>query len=134
MKTDTYLNWARNKFLDQAKTILKSPNGIKGLARSVEEKFKSDFIKEQFKGLWKDLKTIVSLLKDTASRKYTPKSKKDLLLIVVGLLYFLSPIDVIPDILVGGFLDDAAVLAWILSKTKAEIDNYKATKSDSPAP
>lgn len=132
MKIDQYLNWAKAKFSGQAKTILKSSNGMKGLARSVEEKFKSDFIKDQFKGLWSDLKTIVSLLKDTAARKYSPRSKKDLLLIVVGLLYFLNPMDIIPDILVGGFIDDAAVLGWVLSKVKSEIDNYKSTKSDSP--
>ncbi len=135
MKIDQYLNWAKSKFTNQAKTILKSSHGMKGLARSVEEKFKSDFIKDQFTGLWADLKTVVSLLKDTAARKYSPRSKKDLMLIVVGLLYFLNPMDIIPDILVGGFIDDAAVLGWILSKVKDEIEHYKqstATKSDSP--
>ncbi len=136
MKIDNYLNWAKNKFSDQAKTILKSSSAINGLAASVEEKLSVDFIKEQFKNLWADLKITVSLLKDTAKGSYKPLSKKNLLLIVVALLYFLNPMDVIPDLLIGGFIDDAALLTWVLSKVKDEIENYQnfktAKESDLP--
>ena len=136
MKIDNYLNWAKNKFSAQAKTILKSSSAINALARSVEEKLSIDFIKEQFKNLWADLKITVSLLKDTAKGSYKPLSKKNLLLIVMALLYFLNPMDVIPDLLIGGFIDDAALLTWVLSKVKDEIENYQnfkaAKESDLP--
>ncbi|MAF77337.1 MAG: hypothetical protein CME60_04190 [Halobacteriovoraceae bacterium] len=132
MKIEQYLNWAKSKFNDQAKTILQSSSAIKSLAKSVEEKLSSSFIKEQFKNLWNDLKIVIALLKDTATRKYSPRSKKDVTLIIVGLLYFINPMDIIPDLLVGGFIDDAAVLSWILNKTKEEIDHYKSTRNNSP--
>ena len=124
MKIDYYLNWAKNKFSSQATAILKSSEALAGLAKSAEEKLSSSFIKDQFKNLWEDLKSVLSMLKDTAVGKYKPNSKKDLLLIVIGLLYFINPMDVIPDIIVGGFIDDAAVLSWILTKVKGEIEHY----------
>jgi uncharacterized membrane protein YkvA (DUF1232 family) len=126
---DSYLNWAKAKFYEQAKNILKSSEGLNGLANSVDEKLKSQFIKDQFKGIWEDLKIIIPLLKDTATGIYHPHSKKNLVLIVIGLLYFLNPMDVIPDLIVGGLIDDAAVLTWIFTKVKDEIHNYRATKN-----
>ena len=76
MNKDRYLSWARLKFLGQAKEILKSNNGMSGLAHSVEEKLSVDYFKSQFKSMWEDLKTLTVMLKDTAARKYSPKSKK----------------------------------------------------------
>ncbi len=128
MKIDQYLNWAKNKFSSQATTILKSSESLAALARASEEKLSSSFIKDQFKNLWEDLKTVLAMLKDTAKGSYKPQSKKDLLLIVIGLLYFINPMDVIPDLIVGGFIDDAAVLTWILTKVKDEIENYNHCK------
>ena len=47
----------------------------------------------------------------------------------MALLYFLNPMDVIPDLLIGGFIDDAALLTWVLSKVKDEIENYQSFKA-----
>ncbi|MNH38167.1 hypothetical protein D3C79_991600 [compost metagenome] len=54
--------------------------------------------------------------------------------IVAGLLYFVSPIDAIPDWLLGvGFLDDIAVLGWVLKTVADELGRFKAWR-DSQAP
>lgn len=48
-----------------------------------------------------------------------------MMLVVAALLYFVSPIDAVPDFLVGiGLLDDAAVLAFLYKTIKEEIDHY----------
>ena len=45
---------------------------------------------------------------------------------VAALLYFLSPLDMIPDWLPGvGLLDDLAVLAWVVRHWQAELDAFK---------
>jgi len=42
-------------------------------------------------------------------------------------LYFVSPIDAIPDWLLGvGFLDDVAVLAWVLKTVSDELAAFSA--------
>lgn len=47
----------------------------------------------------------------------------------IALIYVLSPLDAIPDILPGvGFLDDAAVLATCLKLIESELKRYKEWK------
>ncbi len=47
--------------------------------------------------------------------EYRAISPKALISVVAGLMYFLSPIDAIPDFIpVFGMLDDIAVLAWVM--------------------
>lgn len=131
MEPRNSLKWARAKFLSKAASILKDPKKVLGLVSDVEGKINTNYFKEQFKTFWQDLKLLLSLLKDTAKGSYKPQSKKSIILMVLGLLYFLSPLDLIPDLLVGGFIDDAALLAWIIAKVKTEIDSYKAFKEPS---
>ena len=46
--------------------------------------------------------------------------------IIAGLAYFISPIDAIPDAIpVIGYLDDAAVVAWILHQLSDEVARYR---------
>ena len=46
-------------------------------------------------------------------------------LIIFALAYFISPIDAIPDpIPVVGYLDDAAVIAWVVAQLGVAISPY----------
>jgi len=46
---------------------------------------------------------------------------------VAGLMYFLSPIDAIPDFIpVFGMLDDIAVLAWVMKTLDGELSAFRA--------
>jgi uncharacterized membrane protein YkvA (DUF1232 family) len=121
------LAWARGKLGTTAKTILRDPKKLESFASSIQKKLNSEYFKKTFKTFWSDLVLLSKMLKDTATGKYKPQSKKNMFLIVLGFLYFVSPLDLIPDLLVGGFLDDAAVLAWIVAKVDTEIQNYKAS-------
>lgn len=58
--------------------------------------------------------------------EYRAISPKALVTIVAGLLYFVSPLDAIPDWLLGvGFLDDIAVLGWVLKTVADELARFK---------
>ncbi|ANY85888.1 MULTISPECIES: YkvA family protein [Pseudomonas] len=66
--------------------------------------------------------------------EYRAISSKALITVVAGLLYFVSPLDAIPDWLVGvGFLDDIAVLGWVLKTVADELNRFKAWR-DSQTP
>lgn len=59
--------------------------------------------------------------------EYRAISPKALVTIVAGLLYFVSPLDAIPDWLLGvGLLDDIAVLGWVLKTVSDELDAFRA--------
>ena len=73
-----------------------------------------------------DVRLYFRMLSDVFSRRYTRVPKGTVAAIVGTLLYVLSPVDLIPDVLpVVGYLDDAAVLALCLKFAKHDVEEYK---------
>ena len=59
--------------------------------------------------------------------EYRAISPRALVTTVAGLLYFVSPLDAIPDWLLGvGLLDDIAVLGWVLKTVSDELEAFRA--------
>ncbi len=80
--------------------------------------------------IWDDLTTLTRLLRAWVSGKY-PLPKHLLGGTVVALLYFLNPLDVIPDFLMGiGYLDDVVVIRFALQSAKKELDKYRQFVED----
>lgn len=80
-----------------------------------------------------DLKTMFELLRAVARGSYRLR-KETLVLIAGAVLYFVIPIDVVPDFIpVAGFLDDAAVIAWVIKTCKTEIDLFRALTTNGGA-
>lgn len=81
------------------------------------------------KNLWSDIKLTLELSKDWIKGEYKDITKGSIMLIIGGLLYLVSPIDLVPDFLLGGFLDDAAILAYVFKKIAEELVVYKEWKT-----
>jgi uncharacterized membrane protein YkvA (DUF1232 family) len=78
-------------------------------------------------GVFGDLQLIVRLIRAWLKGEYRDLSNKSLVILVGALLYFLMPLDAIPDFIPGvGYLDDAAVVAMALGAAKTEIDKFRA--------
>lgn len=66
--------------------------------------------------------------------EYRAINPQALLAIVAGLVYFVAPFDALPDWLpVLGFVDDLAVLTWIMQRWHDELASYRAWR-DAQAP
>ena len=75
----------------------------------------------------RDARALVRMVGAAASGRYRRLPKRSLVAVVAGLVYFLDPLDAIPDFLpVIGFLDDAAVLAWVVSRVRRDLDEFLA--------
>ena len=72
-----------------------------------------------------DITLLCNYVKDIALGRYKGYKTWNLMVIVAALLYIISPVDVIPDFLVGGFIDDLGIIAWALGKMSSELDTYK---------
>ena len=47
------------------------------------------------------------------------------MMVIGGLIYFLSPFDILADPILGlGFIDDTVLMLFIISKVKGELDKY----------
>jgi uncharacterized membrane protein YkvA (DUF1232 family) len=65
-----------------------------------------------------DIQAVASLVMDYSKKRYRAVSKATIITIIAGLLYLVNPMDFIPDFIVGGFIDDAAVIGYMLTKIK----------------
>jgi len=76
--------------------------------------------------LVEDLKLYVSLIKDYRSGAYKKFPFLSAAGIVFTLVYIISPIDLIPDYIIGlGQIDDAAVVAFCLYLLRRDLRKYK---------
>ena len=77
--------------------------------------------------VWESLQVLFRLIGAAVTGKYSGIPAPTLLGGTAVLLYFLSPIDAIPDFIpVIGLLDDAALLAWFMTSVKDEMDRFEA--------
>jgi uncharacterized membrane protein YkvA (DUF1232 family) len=74
----------------------------------------------------RDVQTLLRLLRAYGEGRYRQVSGKNLALAGLGLLYLVSPLDVVPDFLPGGFADDAAVIGFIVRKIRTELVAFEA--------
>jgi uncharacterized membrane protein YkvA (DUF1232 family) len=86
------------------------------------------------KGLREDLGLLQALCVAWWKGEYRSVSRPALVAAVAGLLYFLSPLDAIPDWLPGlGFIDDLAVLGWVMRQWSGELQAFRAWRDNQSA-
>ena len=116
---------ARNR----AAEIVESSDKLRAMVAEAREKADTaGGATSPLSGVIEDLKTMFELLREVARGSYRLR-KETLTLIAGAVLYFVIPIDVIPDFVpVAGFIDDAAVIAWVVKTCKTEIDLFRAQR------
>ena len=124
------MNWARIlfKYLPRAKKIVSDPQRMEKLAKESFSLLKGEgkLAEVQREGLllWK-------LAKDTVTGRYRGLKKRNLFLIVAGLMYLVNPMDLLPDFLFAvGFADDIGVLMYVFRKLDGEIKAYEAWRDE----
>lgn len=87
--------------------------------------------KKELTNIWKQLKLLLELANDYIRGNYTSIPYKSILILFAGIVYFVSPLDAIPDVILGlGFLDDIFVLSLIIKQLDVDINRYQAWKEN----
>jgi uncharacterized membrane protein YkvA (DUF1232 family) len=69
--------------------------------------------------------TIGRLAKAYATGKYRAVSWSAMLILLAAVIYFVNPLDLIPDLIpVAGLTDDFAILVWVYNSMQAEVDKF----------
>jgi len=77
--------------------------------------------------VWDDLQAALRLLVAWTRRSYRQVSGGSLALLVAALLYFVTPLDLIPDPVGAiGFVDDVAVDRTAVGTIRAGLDRFRA--------
>ena len=81
--------------------------------------------KDGLKDAKEDIILLIDYITDVAKGNYTDYNVNRLLIVIAALLYVIDPIDMVPDFIVGGFLDDVTVIGWAITKVAQELEDYK---------
>jgi uncharacterized membrane protein YkvA (DUF1232 family) len=81
--------------------------------------------------VWEELKLMLALLTDYCKGDYRDVSWQSLCAAAFAMAYFVMPLDAIPDIVpLVGYLDDAAVIGYVLKKLHDELALYRVWRHD----
>ena len=112
----------------EAETLLQDEDKLGAFLESLEAKLR------KVPGAGKELATIplmAAMLRSYWKKEYTQVPTGTLLSILGALLYFMSPIDLIPDVIPGlGYLDDAAVVALCWKWVAADVRAYEQWREE----
>lgn len=112
----------------KAEDLLKDDAKMEPFLDNVERKIKwIPFIRQEFKAI----PILISMVRSYWKGEYTKVPVKTIIAIISALIYFLSPIDVVPDFIPFlGQMDDALVVATCWKLVHKDIDDYRQWKKD----
>lgn len=123
------------KFVGKAEEYVKKPTRMKQLLNDAYQKAsdKKD-VGTIAHEAWETLQTMLRLIRTSVSGEYTGLPTSTVVAAVAVTIYFLSPIDLIPDFIpVLGLLDDVALVAWFSTTIKEEMDKFLEWESTRPS-
>jgi len=126
-----------NKFLKgswsrKAKRYLKNPSSLKELINKAFEYAENHDV---LSDVIDKIKLFGHYILDVVQNKYKGYSKRSVILCLAGLIYLISPIDLIPDFIPAlGLFDDAVVIGYIFTQLHEELLKYSKSKSVNPFP
>ena len=73
----------------------------------------------------KNIPVFISLIRAYITKEYTASSRRAIIALLAGVLYCVTPVDLIPDFLGPlGLVDDATVVAFCYKYAKPDIEAY----------
>ena len=112
-----------DKSKEKAKKLLEDEDKMDRFLERLEKKLKHIPV---VGGILSEIPTLISLVKAFIQKKYLEIPIGSVIAIVGALIYFLSPVDLIPDLLPAiGLADDAAVLTLAFKLVHDDVVEFK---------
>jgi len=114
------------KFLASAEQYIQQPSRLKDvLVKAFNKARENKEVGTLAHDAWETIQSLVRLVRLSVAGKYTGLPTTTIIAAVAVLVYFVSPIDLIPDFIpVIGYLDDMALIAWFSTSIKKELDKF----------
>ena len=115
------------KALTRAASLQGKPARLLSLAAGIVPRITNVQKRRQLAGDFKEgLTTFGRMMTAYARGRYRAVPGGVMLKLTAAVIYFVNPLDLVPDALIGiGLLDDAAVLSWVLRSAAKEIEKFR---------
>lgn len=116
------------KYSEKAVSVLKDNKRVQTLLASSKSKLQSIIDNNQkLKEFTEKVSLMIRMLKAQFNGQYHGFPWKSLVMIAGALIYFITPIDLIPDFIPAlGLTDDATIVYWIYQSLQEDVDKFKA--------
>ncbi|WP_409305212.1 YkvA family protein [Peribacillus sp. SCS-155] len=123
MEKNSILTKAYSLFKSEAERYASGKKDTGGLLNKAEGKASKN--EHTLSGVWERMQTLFALVKAWSKGEYKQIPYRSLLMILVTIVYFVSPIDFVPDFLIGlGILDDAALIGLVISQVDKDLEAF----------
>jgi uncharacterized membrane protein YkvA (DUF1232 family) len=111
----------------RASGILEDPERLrKLLAGSVQKIRQIGSDTESLQELKRQVNTFNRMIRAYLNGDYRNIPWKNLLMITAGIVYFVTPLDLVPDFIpLTGLLDDLTVLMWVFNSVRDSIEEFE---------
>ncbi|SDJ23982.1 YkvA family protein [Salimicrobium halophilum] len=108
------------------KEYMSNPKKMKELFQLADEKAEKN--EGYLQGAVGKVKLLASLLRAYKRGEYRDVSNKTIIMVVVTLLYFVTPVDAWPDFLPLGYVDDLALLGYTMRTINDDLMAFRDWK------
>ena len=113
--------------LEAARTIAQSADRLLDVVEEATRKLEAEENHGPLKSVLAEVGALFRMIRAYAKGRYTAVPWESLVLGVAALVYFLSPLDLIPDFIpVIGYVDDVAVLGFVLIAIQSDLNDFRA--------
>jgi uncharacterized membrane protein YkvA (DUF1232 family) len=107
-----------------ADLMVKEQERVKEILTQALDKAKQK--RNQIREVFGDIQDLITLVKLYFKGEYTKIPWRFIILALAAIIYFVNPLDLIPDIIPAmGFMDDATIVALVINAMKDEIDDFR---------
>lgn len=117
------------RFEREAEDVVQDPERVRSVVQSAFEKLAK--YRAEVGRLGADLPILLRLARAWASGEYRRLPVKAIVMVLAAALYFVNPLDLIPDFIpVIGYVDDAAVVGYVLRSLQRELELFRAWEAE----
>ena len=107
-----------------AEELADNPSRLRAVIRRAQAQLRED--RSRLGSLRADLPRLLRLASAITRGEYRRLPWKAIAFVAAGLLYFVTPADLIPDFILGtGFLDDAVVVAYVMKAIRDDLARFE---------
>lgn len=117
------------RVLKQAEQLAANPDRARALLESA--RLKAERSRAAMEDVWDYLHALIRMLRAYFGRTYREVPWHTIAWGLAALVYFVAPLDFIPDILLGGLADDAAVVLFVARQIQKDLDVFLQWESSS---
>ena len=120
------------EYRSKAERYKNDPEATDRLLKEAQAKAKKQ--KGPLSGRFDDIMTLVRLVRAYFKGQYRDVPWETIAMAIGALIYFISPIDLIPDFIpVVGYVDDAAVIGFVVASVYTDLNNFRDWEANQSA-